>query len=70
MLIKVKAFPNSNKEEWTKKGAFFEIKIKEPPIRGMANKAIIRVLASIFQLPENKIRLVQGFRSRNKTFEI
>ena len=60
MLVKVKAFPNSNKEGWTKKGAFFEIKVKEPPIKGMANKAIIRVLASIFQMPIDKIRLVQG----------
>ena len=57
MLIKVKAFPNSKKEEIIKKSEdHFEVKVKEKPVMGLANKAIIRNLAFYFKLPESKIR--------------
>ena len=71
MLIRVKVFPNSKKEEIIKKlEDSFEICVREKPIRGLANKAVIRSLAFYFKLPESKIRLVKGFRERNKIFEI
>ena len=71
MLIKVKAFPCSHKQEWIKKSEdSFEIKVKAPPVRGLANKEIIMVLSSIFNLPEEEIRMVRGFKTRNKLFEI
>ena len=42
MLIRVKAFPGSHKQEWVKKAEdSFEIKVKAPPVRGLANKEII-----------------------------
>lgn len=69
MFIKVKAFPGCKKEELIKLSAdSFEIKVKEPAARGLATKAIIRVLAAVF--PNKRIRLVKGPRSRNKIFEI
>ena len=71
MLIRVKAFPGSSKREWVKKTEdSFEIKVKAPPVRGLANKEIIMVLSGIFNLPEEEIRLVRGFKTRNKIFEI
>ena len=71
MLIKVKAFPNSNKEEVVKKSEdSFEVKVKEKPVMGMANKAVVKNLAFYFKIPESKIRLIKGFRERNKIFEI
>ncbi len=71
MLIKVKAYPNSLEEEITKKSEdSFDVKVKEMPIRGEANKAIIRVLGRYFRLPGGKVRLIKGFRKRNKIFEI
>ncbi len=71
MLIKVKVFPNSKKEEIIKKSEDgFEIKVKEKPERGLANKRVIRILSSYFKTPESEIRLVKGFRERNKIFEI
>jgi uncharacterized protein (TIGR00251 family) len=71
MLIKVKVFPNSKKEEMvrgSKDG--FKIKVKEKPMKGRANKKVIEILASYFKVPESKIRLIKGFRERNKIFEI
>ena len=71
MLIKVKVFPNSKKEEVIKKSEdSFEVKVKEKPERGKANRTAVRILASYFDLPESKIRLIKGFSKRNKIFEI
>ena len=71
MLIKVKAFPSSKKEEIIKKSEdSFEVKVRERPIMGMANRAAAKTLAFYLKLPESKIRLVKGFKERNKIFEI
>ncbi len=71
MLIKVKAFSKSRKQEIKKISEDnFEIKIKEKPLQGRANNQLIKCLADYFILPENKIRLVKGFHQKNKIFEI
>jgi hypothetical protein len=71
MLIKVKAFPGSKKEEVIEKSEnFFEIKVKEKPIMGQANRAIINVLSCHFNVPKENVRLVRGFKERNKVFNI
>lgn len=71
MLIKVKAFPGEKEEEIVKKTEdSFDIKVKEKPVMGQANRAIVRVLSFHFEVPESKIRLIKGFKERNKIFEI
>jgi uncharacterized protein (TIGR00251 family) len=71
MLIKVKVFPNSKKEEIIKKSEdSFEVKVKEKPVKGLANRAVINILSLYFKVPVSKIRLVKGFKERNKIFEI
>ncbi len=71
MLIRVKVFPGSKKEEVIEKSEnSFEVKIREKPERGEANKRLILVLASHFKVPKSKIRLIKGFKQRTKIFEI
>ena len=71
MLIKVKVFPNSKEEEIIKKSEdSFEVKVKEKPVKGLANRAVINVLSLYFKVPVSRIRLVKGFRERNKIFMI
>jgi len=71
MLIKVKVFPNSKKEEVIKKAEdSFEIRVKERPVKGEANRRVIEVLVLYFKNPKAKIRLIKGFRQQNKIFEI
>lgn len=71
MFIKVKVSVNSKKEEVIKKSEdAYEIKVKEKPVRGEANKALFRIIALYFKIPEKNIRLVKGFKQRNKVFEI
>jgi len=71
MLIKVKVFPNSKREGIIKKSEdSFGIKIKEKPEKGLANREVMNVLSSYFKIPLSKIRLIKGFKQRNKIFEI
>lgn len=71
MLIKVKVFPNSKKEEIIRKSEdSFEVKAREKPKMGMANRRVVEILGSYFKTPEAKIRLVKGAKQRNKIFEI
>jgi len=71
MLIKVKVFPNSKKEEVIKKSEdSFEVKVKAKPEKGMANKEVVKVLSVYFKIPESKIKLIKGFKKRNKIFKI
>jgi len=70
-LIKVKVFPNSKEEEIIKKSEdSFEVKVRERPVKGLANKAVIGALSFYFKVPASQVRLVKGFRERNKIFEI
>ncbi len=51
MLIKVKVFPCSKQEEIIKKSEdSFEIKVKERPVMGQANKRVIQILSSYFKI--------------------
>jgi len=71
MKIFVKAKPNA-KEEFIKKidEAHFVAAVKEPPIDGRANAAIIKVLADHLGVAPSRIRLSIGFSSKQKVFEI
>ena len=71
MLIKVKVSPDSNREEVIKESEdSFQVAVRAKPIKGLANKAVIRVLSFYFKVPVSQIRLIKGFRERNKVFEI
>jgi len=70
MLIRVRVFPNSKKELVQRKENNFEIWVKEKPIKGQANQAVIDALANYFKCPRQNIKLIKGFKQRNKIFEI
>ncbi|MBU4369945.1 DUF167 domain-containing protein [Patescibacteria group bacterium] len=71
MLINVRVFPDSKQEKIIKKTEnSFEIKVKEKSVQGQANQAVINVLSLYFNIPNKKIKLVKGFRQRNKVFKI
>ena len=71
MLIKVKVFPNSKNGEIIKKSEdSFEVKVKAKPIKGRANREVKKVLTSYFKISESRIKLIKGFKQRNKIFEI
>jgi len=44
--------------------------VSQPPLDGKANKAVIKALAKHFGVRKNRIILVSGVKSKNKTFEV
>jgi uncharacterized protein (TIGR00251 family) len=70
MKIRVKATPNSKKEEVTKEGDIFLVRVKEPAREGKANLAVIKVLAGYFGVAKSQVSILSGFASRNKVIEI
>jgi uncharacterized protein (TIGR00251 family) len=70
MKIQVKVKPNSGIEEVSEEGSSFIVKVKEPPKEGKANQAVIKLLAEYFGVPQSQVRILSGFRSRNKVVEI
>ena len=70
MKIQVKVKPNSKIEEVSQEGDSFIIKVKEPPKEGKANQAVIKLLAEHFGVPQSRVRILSGFRSKNKIIEV
>ncbi|MDD5569166.1 MAG: DUF167 domain-containing protein [Candidatus Pacebacteria bacterium] len=68
MLIRVKAFPGSKNNEVLELKGGFEIHVREKPISGTANKAIAKALSEKLGIPESQLKIVKGFRERNKVF--
>ena len=48
----------------------FRIAVREPPIQGRANAAIMKELADHLEVSSSRITLISGFSSKQKVFEI
>ncbi len=48
----------------------FEVKVKEKAERGLANRAVVIMLATYFKTLPSRIRLIKGVHQRNKIFDI
>lgn len=68
MKLKIKSHPNSSREKIDKiSDDKIEVWIKEKPIGGKANVALEKFLKKYFNKP---VRVVKGFKSKNKVVEI
>lgn len=71
MKIFVTAKPNAGEEKIEKVDeARFTVSVKELPVRGRANVAIAKVVAEYFGVALSRVRLLSGFSSKQKVFEI
>jgi hypothetical protein len=71
MIIKVKVISGAGTEEVVKEDdESFEVKVKARARKGEANRAVKRALAKHFGFEEPQIRLIKGFKQRNKIFKI
>lgn len=48
----------------------YRVSVKEPPVQGKANGAVIAVLADYFKVPMGAVRIVAGHASKKKIVEI
>ena len=70
MKIRISVRPNSSREEVTPEGDLLIVKVKEPPLEGRANRAVIKLLAEHFGVPASRVSIVSGLRGKNKVVEI
>lgn len=71
MKIFVKARLSAKKEKIEKiSETNFVVWVKEPPIKGKANRAIVKAIAGYFNVAPSRVVLVAGSSSRQKIFEI
>jgi uncharacterized protein (TIGR00251 family) len=64
--IEIKVIPNSDVEEILEAEPLI-VRVKEPPAKGKANKAVITLLSRYFNA---NVRIVSGTKSRRKIVEI
>lgn len=71
MKIFVKAKPGAKEKSIQKiNDECFIVAVKELPIAGKANTAIIKILADYFSVMISEVKIVSGYTSRNKIIEI
>lgn len=71
MKIFVKAKPSAKEEKIQKTDdSHYLVSVKEPPIKGAANRAIIKALAEYFKTSPSQVNIISGHISRNKIIEI
>ena len=70
MKIQVKVTPNSKVNEVSQKEDIFLVRVKEPPKEGKANRAVVRLLADYFKVPQSSVRIVSGMGNKDKIIEI
>jgi hypothetical protein len=66
MRIKIKVIANASKDEVIE-GDPLLVRTKEPPIKGKANKAVVKLLSKYFN---TKVRIVSGVKRKEKWIEI
>ena len=70
MKIKVRVTPNSKVEGIVDEGDMFLIRVKEPAKEGKANRAVIKLLADFFGVPQSQVTVSSGFNNRIKVIDI
>jgi uncharacterized protein YggU (UPF0235/DUF167 family) len=75
MYIHVKVTAGANKESFAPRPSragqaeppdHFEVSVKEKAERNMANTRVLELVAGHFEVPVNKVRIVNGHRSPSK----
>lgn len=71
MYIKVKVTTNAKKEKFVKKTKdHFNISVKEPAERNLANKKVIELVRNYFKVYNGDVRIVSGHHSPGKIINL
>jgi hypothetical protein len=71
MKLQIKVIPSSSKDciaGWLQDT--LKVKVKAPPDKGKANKAVIKTLEKTLELPKGSITIISGITSTRKTIEL
>ncbi|MFA6227094.1 MAG: DUF167 domain-containing protein [Candidatus Paceibacterota bacterium] len=71
MYIKVKAQAGAKKERFVKKSEdHFDVSVKEPAERGLANGRILELVREHFKVYNGDVRIVSGHHSPGKIISL
>lgn len=71
MRINIIAIPGSKTREIIKIDEnSYRVKIDAPAIEGGANKRLIEILSEYFNVPKSSVKILKGFKNRNKIVSI
>lgn len=71
MKIFVTAKPGAKEERVEKSDeTHFVVSVKEPPVQGKANRAILKALAAHFRVSISCVSIVSGYTGRQKIIEV
>ncbi len=70
MKIKIKVKPRSKESKVVEADDFLKVFVKSPPEGGKANEEVIELISKYFGVKKSSIRIVSGFKSREKIVEI
>lgn len=69
IFVKVKLKSRKEKCEKISENNFL-IFVKDAPIEGRANEAVLKILAKYFKISKFQIKIILGLKSRQKVIEI
>ena len=70
MEYKIKVTPNARKPRVVQEEGLLKVYVNAPAVDNKANAALIKVLATHFQVRKSAVAIITGFRSRQKTVRI
>ncbi len=70
MKIVIKAKPGAAEDKIEKVDNNYVVSVVAPPIRGLANAAIVKLLADYFKVSPSSVRIISGYTARIKVIEI
>lgn len=69
--LSVKVQPRAQKPGIEKlRSGEYKIRVHAPPVEGKANREVVEILASHFNVPRSCVKIVRGLKSRNKSVVI
>lgn len=69
IIVKTKPGAKDNKIEKIDEANYI-VYVKEPPINGRANAALVKLLAEYFDISPSLVEIISGFMARVKVVEI
>lgn len=68
--FEIRVCPGAKKNLVKEEGGSLKIYVTAPADEGRANKAVIQVLSEYLGVKKNRIEIIKGLKSRNKTISI
>ena len=69
-VLVVRVHPRSSKNRHARNDGDLHVWVTAPAVEGAANKAVIKYLAGVLELPVSRISIVSGETSRSKQLRV